>query len=263
MTDTDTEARMACPTPAKKKYATLSAADIDRVTLGSTRGRDLEAYDTCPCGWVHLATKREIKGVGAEPMTVEDILALDHDTFNKLVRRETYNAVHPDTAESLRNPRLAHAWVEALKLFRMDLNIQRQDRSGERSLGHAEWSRRLHRVMLSTVDRLNEAQRIVRDMSHLKVPRVVQLKKDKDPEKTAVGCLDIVLATDDQLDEKVTKMVAGELAIEKLKAKYLDEYIYLCALEYTRFKLPLTKAMKITLEHFQIPEQRTNTEENE
>lgn len=55
--------------------------------------------------------------------------------------------------------------------------------------------------------------------------------------------------------------MAGELAAEKLKRRYLDEFMYLCALEYERFGLEMTPAMKTAHEAF-VPCQRTETEES-
>lgn len=250
---TDTEARTVCTTPDKVRYATLVAADSDRIKLYNTVGRRLVAYDSCPCGWVHLAKEDPNALFQAKPLTLEEITLLDHEQFNLLVREEVRGRVRPETAENLRHASLYRAWVTSLKLFQTDLNYQKHQKAGDRSPDVVAWRSRVDSIILATSKRVAEANHIAALGEQKKAIR----------KREQVGVLDVVLHSDEELDLKILKRMAGELAAEKIKNRHLDEYIHLCALEYQRFGLPLTKAMEIALEHYGIPKQRTDPEEGD
>lgn len=233
----EAEARVACPTPAKHRYATLEAADRDRIRLGSAAGRKLIAYDNCPCGWVHLATQTPPAGVGASVLTTGQIIQLSHDEFNQLVRADVRGSIQPETAKALRDTSLNRAWKVALKLFQQDLNLQKQQKAGDRNPDVVLWRQRIDKVVLTVSERMAEASNIA----------ALSSQRKNQEQGVQIGPLKVLTRSDDEIDQKVVKMMAGELAAEKLKRKYIDEYMLLVAAEYKRFGIPLTKAMKIAV----------------
>jgi hypothetical protein len=229
----EAEARVACLTPDKKKYATLEAAKLDLSKLGHTRGRDLVAYDTCPCGWVHLAANKAVTNtVGSEPLTEDQIVLMDSDSFNQLVRADVRGQIHPETAKSLRSPRLAPAWLTALKLFQRDLGIQKEQKGGIRSRDVTVWRQRIDRVILAASERRAEAKRILSLHTHQKALN------------GASSQLASVLKSDAEIEDRALRMLAGEIASEQLKRNHLKEYLLLAAAQYERFGQPLSAAMK-------------------
>lgn len=248
---TDTESRMACPTPDKEKYATLEAARLVLRNLGHTRGRDLEAYDTCFCGWIHLATKRERTGPEAQPLSVDDIIGLDSNAFNKVLRDEVCGLAHPDTAKALRNPRVVRMWRNGLRLFQKDLNIQKASKHGDRTPDTEMWLRRVDRVTMAVHNRMAEAKHIERQ----------HIEQKEQENRAAIDSMMVTLPTDGALDLRALRMVAGELAIEKLKRAHSEEFQYRIAIEYKRLNLPLSKKMETALSTFEMPAQRTEDED--
>ncbi|MBH1939250.1 hypothetical protein I5Q34_34185 [Streptomyces sp. AV19] len=199
-----------CPAPGKSRYATREAA-TSAARAQVAAGRILRPYQ-CPCGWWHL-TKDDVEPAGPPAAeTIAEITALDNDAFADLVRRDRRGIAHPHESEALRHPAVVRRWEEELTVLLVDLEAQFVQRAGDQSERTREWRGRAIWVRAELVKRRQEA-RALRKAANRERPRAVL--------PPGAG-------------ERELRRLAGETAVERLKAAHGPEFARYVAEECER-----------------------------
>lgn len=161
-----------CSTPRKIRFATQEAADAAVRRASFEMNKTLYTYDTCPCGWIHLTSK---KSRVSEVPSITGLVAVGDEMFEKVVRDDVRKIAHPDDSAALRHPENLERWRRTLRHFQVELEKQLANKAGDRSQDAAEWRKRIQIVRLSTVDILDECRTLIdqqrRDNSAKNRPR--------------------------------------------------------------------------------------------
>lgn len=199
---------MTCPTPAKSRNATVSAAQsaARRSRLGV--GKDLYPYE-CPCGWHHLTSKKPTEAAPA-PADVASVHQLDDDAFRRLVLRDAQYQAPLVYARALRDPSMLHRWITALKDLQRDLAAELNEAPND-----DPWRTQAEQLRAALGQRREEAAHVVRETGAcIPVPR-----KDSSVRRL--------------------REAAGELAVNRLIAAHRSQFTELLAEEYERLGIDL------------------------
>lgn len=144
-----------CPTPAKTRFATESAA----LHAAAYYSKILRTYE-CPCGWYHLTSKPAAARPIDAPLVTEDVVALPDHEFVILAGCEARGQATPEQAAALRNSLNIDRWIEALKHIEVDIQQQLAARKGDYSVLAADWRRRTLAFQRSLHQRRAEAKEL-------------------------------------------------------------------------------------------------------
>lgn len=147
-----------CPTPKKARFATQEMADVAVKRSSFEMNKQLFSYGTCPCGWIHLSSKKTVK---APSLTA--LGALDDEAFALAASNDVKGVAHPDDMAALRHPENLMRWKRALTVFATDLEIQLAQNAGKRSDELSEWRRRMQVVRISTSGRRDECMALIEE----------------------------------------------------------------------------------------------------
>lgn len=147
-----------CPTPKKSRFATIEAAEAAATRAQFELDKTLYPYDTCPCGWVHLTSKKQ--RVNETPLATR-VAELGDEAFMQLVQEDVKKTVHPSDAVELRHPENLFRWRNALRQFRRDLEKQLADKVGLEDEATKEWRRRVTVVRLAVATAYDECTSLI------------------------------------------------------------------------------------------------------
>ncbi|MEV7466188.1 hypothetical protein AB0O20_06685 [Streptomyces kronopolitis] len=150
---------MTCPTPDKRRYATVEAAELEARRAQISAGRPLAVYLCDPsCGWYHL-TKRDTTSAAAVDLNVVRLVAsLDDTAFAGLVARDIRSQAHPAEAAALRQPQLLTRWATAISQFQISIEAQFAAKGGDRSPEATDWRKRASHLRFAAAARRKEAR---------------------------------------------------------------------------------------------------------
>lgn len=142
-----------CPTPTKRRFATLEAAA--QYAQGRTVGiGTLLIPYACPCEWIHLTSHPHIPDhAQPDPVTVTAYHYATHETFVRAVEADAVGRLDLDGRTALRHPRIIGRWVTALRavLTRLDHELSAPD-------ADPDWARRAAVFRWNVNARLAEAE---------------------------------------------------------------------------------------------------------
>lgn len=144
---------MTCPTPTKRRYATVEAA-VREALREELAVRCLLAPYACPCGWVHLTSQPQVPDrIEPDPAIVNALRHVSHDEFVDVVEADTVGQLEMPARIALRSPRLHGRWVTALRAIaaRLDRQLAEPDAA-------ADWTRRASAFRHNVGQRLAEAE---------------------------------------------------------------------------------------------------------
>lgn len=190
-----------CPTPRKHRFATLEAAEAEVKTASFVLSKTLYPYDTCPCGWIHLTSKR----IRANQSVLEGT-ASAHPEFMMIVRSDVKCESSEEDSQKLRQPENLARWREELGIFRSELMRQFEIRKQDQSPEMKGWRSKMERVLYSINVRMGEARALINEQR--------LLSEQQNEEKR-------------QLRED-----AGERAIDRLIKAHQDEFTRYLVEEY-------------------------------
>lgn len=209
-----------CPTPTKSRFATQEAAQKAAHRASNVLGKTLYPYDTCPCGWVHLTSKKRYAS-SVEAVTADGGVLSDED-FARLIRNEVVGRCAPEDAATLRRPEHLLRWADALKGFQIDIATQLAVKAGQRDAETAAWRRRLARVQKALADRRLEVKRLL-----------IECHSDNDRRVASIR------SADERELFKEKKRTAGENAILRLKNAHPQEFVTYLKEEYAAVGLAI------------------------
>lgn len=204
-----------CPTPDKSRFATMEAASeaVDRA--GFALNKKLYVYETCPCGWLHLTSKKSRADPNAKSVLLPGI-PVDDAVFANLVRRDVVGASTPQDAAALRESENVPRWADALKSFQIDLAAQLAARAGVRDAATVEWRARIAKVQYSLRLRRTEAKQLMQERS------LGSMRQDKD------------YLPGQRAKLKDRRGEAGERAVKRLKDAHSLEFVTYLQEEYEK-----------------------------
>lgn len=124
-----------CPTPAKARYATSSAASQRAAIRSRMDASKVYRPYTCSCGWVHLTTKSAPPMITPSVQTTTELLALPPLEFRFLVACDVKDRLSPAVKDLLRTSEVNRVWISELKLLWME-TLREANRS--RDQGHRQ-----------------------------------------------------------------------------------------------------------------------------
>lgn len=147
-----------CPTPKKRRFATLEAAKHEMETASFVLNKTLYPYDTCPCGWIHLTSKKN-----RSSQSVIDGQASAHPEFAQIVRLDVKSECSEEDSRQLRQPENLARWRQELAIFRGELMRQFEIRKSDQSPEMKEWRSKTERVLFSVNVRMGEARALINE----------------------------------------------------------------------------------------------------
>lgn len=226
-----------CPTPKKARFATIEAANAAAERASFELSKTLYPYENCPCGWVHLTSRKQ--RLNRTP-SATPVGALDLEAFAKVVQDDVRGRAHEDDSAALRHPENLERWHRALTAFKSDVNRQRASRVSEQGDDVDEWRQRVTVVQQIIGIRLTECR------SHIEQVRIQNTQKKK--------------AAKEQRNE------AGERAIDRLITAHQLEFQRYLEEECEALGVELPKRIRRYLELEQLnnhsAEKDTVMEEN-
>jgi hypothetical protein len=144
-----------CPTPAKSRFATETAAQL----AAARYGKALHAYG-CSCGWYHLTSKPAPAAPVEDPTVTQQVTALDDGEFLRIVGSEVRGQATPQQAAALRHRINLDRWLGALANLNLELQQQLAARKGDHSEETNQWRQRILRVQQFVNDRRTEAKKL-------------------------------------------------------------------------------------------------------
>jgi hypothetical protein len=222
-----------CPTPKKKRFATIEAAQAAADKASFELDKTLYPYETCPCGWIHLTSKE--RRVNETP-SATSLGSLDGVAFAKVVQDDVRGTAHEDDSAALRHPQNLNRWRLALLDFKADVNRQRASRVSEKGDDVDEWRQRVSVVQRTIAMRLTECR------SHIEYVRIQNTERKR--------------AEKDQRHE------AGERAVDRLVEAHQQEFQQYLQEECEALGVELPKRIRRYLELEQLESSDTATERN-
>lgn len=209
-----------CPTPTKKRFATLEAAEMQAEHAGFALGKTLYPYNTCRCGWYHLTSKKN-RATLVVPRSLDELCGLDDEDFHTLVRDDATGNIHHVEAVLLRYPVLLLWWGAALKAFQINVEMQLAARKGDVDPVALEWRKRTAIVRRSIAERRAEFRKLASQTS----------PKDLHAGQVRRPSLEQAQETGSQ---KALRAVAGEAAIDRLITAHPRDFTKFLMEEYEK-----------------------------
>lgn len=216
-----------CPTPDKKRFATLPAAEDAARRAGFALQKSLRPYTNCPCGWIHL-TSREEQRAAREPLLTDG--PVDDLMFALVTRDDVMGKAPQADAEILRAPENLVRWADALKTFQIDLGAQMAQKQGCYDDATKAWRKRIRVVEKRLREKRAEAKRLM----YLHITCT-----DSSQAANRVR----YASREARTNLKERKRIAGERAIARLKDAHPDEFKRYLAEEYIVDGLDLTGSL--------------------
>lgn len=136
----------------------MEAAKQEVETASFVLDKTLYPYDTCPCGWIHLTSKKTRVN-----QSVLDGPASAHPEFAQTVRSDVKSECSEDDSRKLRQPENLTRWRQELVIFRSELMQQFGIRKRDKSPEMAGWRSKMERVLYSINVRLGEARALINE----------------------------------------------------------------------------------------------------
>lgn len=165
-----------CPTPKKSRFATVEAAESAAERASFELNKTLHPYDTCPCGWVHLTSKKQRVN---ETPTATRLAELGDEAFAKLVQDDIRKTAHPSDAAQLRHPENLERWRRVLVQFRRELEKQLALKVGLRDEETKDWRRRTNVVRLAATSAFDECTSLINQVRIENTARRREEKKQR------------------------------------------------------------------------------------
>lgn len=239
-----TQKTAACPTPAKKRYATSEAAD--RAAHGAQLAipGPLHPY-MCVCTWWHLSKKPPTTipdNAIPDPADIHRLELQSDGAFRETVSIEARGKAPMADRIALRHTSILLRWQRTLKELRGDINRQLTERAGDRTLEAHDWRKRAEGYRASLTIRLDEcrdlrALDLHRQKEQREADKARNLADQNDIQQRAAASNAARRAardadTDQQLDtygipqhaNKELRRQAGERAIKRLIDAHGDEF---------------------------------------
>lgn len=212
----------ACPTPKKARFATMSAAEDAARRAGFELQKTLYPYDECPCGWVHLTSKKSSR-LTPDTTVFAGGKELNSVQFAVLVRQEVIDRASAEDAAELRKPENLIRWSDALKDFQQDIAAQLAAKSGVKNEKTVAWRARIMRVQRSLSDRKVEVKRLLH--AYYSTPDALLTQEEQE-----------------YASRKLRRRDAGERAVDRLKSAHPEEFIKYLAEEFAAEGLPVPRS---------------------
>lgn len=142
-----------CPTPTKRRFATVEAAQVYAASRELGVGTLLTPY-ACSCDWLHLTSQPQVPDRAVpNPAIVNMLRHCTHDEFVIVVEADAVGKADMATRIALRAPRIRGRWITTLRAI-----ADRLDRQlAERAAGD-DWRRRAGVFRHNIAARLAEAE---------------------------------------------------------------------------------------------------------
>lgn len=165
-----------CHTPEKSRFATQEAADRAVKTASFELNKTLYTYDTCPCGWIHLTSK---KNRVKETPSLTGMVDLTDEVFAQVVRDDVRGVAHAEDSAALRHPENLLRWRGHLRMFQVDLEKQLAKKSGDTSPEIKEWRKRIQVVRMSAARANEECKALIAAYREEKYKRKKEIKEQR------------------------------------------------------------------------------------
>jgi hypothetical protein len=142
-----------CPTPAKRRFATVEAAHAYALARELGIGDLLTPY-ACPCGWTHLTSQPQVpEHAEPDPAVLTALRYASHEQFVDAVEADCAGRADMPTRIALRAPRIRGRWITTLRAI-----LARLDRELATRPAGADWRRRAEAFRHNVQQRLAEAE---------------------------------------------------------------------------------------------------------
>jgi hypothetical protein len=142
-----------CPTPTKRRFATVEAATSYAHARELGIGALLTPYE-CPCGWWHLTSAEQVpEHAEPDPTVLTRLRYATHTEFVDVVEADACGRADMPTRIALRAPRIRGRWITTLRAIEARLSREITDRPGG-----ADWRQRAEAFRHNVQQRLAEAE---------------------------------------------------------------------------------------------------------
>jgi hypothetical protein len=149
-----------CPTPTKRRFATIEAARSYALNRELGIGVLLTPYECC-CGWAHLTSAEQVpEHAEPDPAIVSQLRYATHDAFVEAVEADACGRADMPVRIALRAPRIRGRWITTLRAIDTRLGRELATRpAGEAWRHRAEAFRHNVRQRLTEAEQLREKER--------------------------------------------------------------------------------------------------------
>jgi hypothetical protein len=117
-----------CPTPTKRRFATVEAATSYAHARELGIGQLLTPYE-CPCGWWHLTSQPPVPAhAEPDPTVLTRLRYASHAEFVDVVEADASGRADMPTRIALRAPRIRGRWITTLRAIAARLDREITDR---------------------------------------------------------------------------------------------------------------------------------------
>lgn len=142
-----------CPTPSKRRFATVEAARVYAQARELGIGQLLTPYE-CPCGWTHLTSQPPVpEHAKPDPAVLTRLRYATHTEFVDVVEADAAGAADMPVRIALRAPRIRGRWITTLRAI-----LTRLDRELAARPDAATWRHRAEAFRHNVQTRLTEAE---------------------------------------------------------------------------------------------------------
>jgi hypothetical protein len=142
-----------CPTPTKRRFATVEAAHAYALQRELALDTLLHPY-ACTCGWIHLTSLPQVpQRAVPDPAIVSALRYASHTEFVDVVEADASGRADMPTRIALRAPRIRGRWINTLRAIEARLDREITDRPAS-----GNWRHRAQVFRHHITQRLAEAE---------------------------------------------------------------------------------------------------------